>query len=302
MKRDSFLLDWKSDKIKLISRLELYAYVVFTAFSLIYSLPKGLVLSHTQGPLANAFQLITYLALIFPIVFLYKIWNMLQVWPVRTSPGKAVGFLFIPLYGFYWFFVVFAGWASDYNKILSKSGLQKPRAYPRLGVVAALAPIIAFGGFFIKLDTELNGLYVIRENKPVLILYEGQLEKNEEIYRRESNMLLPAPAKSKPSSTREAQVMYSFACLALKPAMTLVPWCLFFIVAIPRANFLAKQFNTGKIHAFVGDLDESENRELNITCPECGHRLWGASLDMVGDIGVCSKCKAEFTIKDTGHS
>lgn len=43
-------------------------------------------------------------------------------------------------------------------------------------------------------------------------------------------------------------------------------------------------------------------RQLKITCPKCGRHLKGATTDMIGDIGVCPKCKAEFVIEQKdGH-
>lgn len=37
-------------------------------------------------------------------------------------------------------------------------------------------------------------------------------------------------------------------------------------------------------------------KELRINCTHCGHSLKGATKEMIGDIGVCPKCKVEFTI------
>ena len=36
---------------------------------------------------------------------------------------------------------------------------------------------------------------------------------------------------------------------------------------------------------------------LVIHCPQCGRSLKGATKDMIGDTGICTKCKAEFTIE-----
>ena len=36
---------------------------------------------------------------------------------------------------------------------------------------------------------------------------------------------------------------------------------------------------------------------LKAECPKCHRKLKGATQDMVGEIGVCPKCKAEFEIK-----
>ena len=36
--------------------------------------------------------------------------------------------------------------------------------------------------------------------------------------------------------------------------------------------------------------------KLKIRCPACGRSLKGATIDMVGDIAVCPKCRTEFEI------
>ncbi len=37
---------------------------------------------------------------------------------------------------------------------------------------------------------------------------------------------------------------------------------------------------------------------VKATCPRCHRRLRGATTDMIGDVGVCPKCKYEFEIRD----
>ena len=56
---------------------------------------------------------------------LYKAWEMLPVDLARTTPGKAVGYLFIPFYNFYWCWNVLPGLASDYGRYLRESGSQE---------------------------------------------------------------------------------------------------------------------------------------------------------------------------------
>lgn len=43
-------------------------------------------------------------------------------------------------------------------------------------------------------------------------------------------------------------------------------------------------------------------RKMRLDCPQCGRQLKGASTDMVGDVGVCPKCKAEFVIEQKDSS
>jgi hypothetical protein len=48
-------------------------------------------------------------------IMLYRAWNSIQDGHARTTPGKAVGFSFIPFFNFYWIFVAFGGLAKDTN-------------------------------------------------------------------------------------------------------------------------------------------------------------------------------------------
>lgn len=54
---------------------------------------------------------------VLSLIYLYRGWLILQPGGARTSPGKAVGFLFIPFFNFYWVFVSFLGWSQDWNRI-----------------------------------------------------------------------------------------------------------------------------------------------------------------------------------------
>jgi hypothetical protein len=67
---------------------------------------------------------------VFFYINLYRAWSCLQAGTPRTTPGKAVGFLFIPVFNLYWFFVAIAGLATDWNRIVA--GYADLRAAPRL--------------------------------------------------------------------------------------------------------------------------------------------------------------------------
>jgi len=60
--------------------------------------------------------IIYIMAVVIGSIYIYRMWYMIQGPFARTNPGKAVGFLFIPLYSLYWIFVAFYGWAQDYNQ------------------------------------------------------------------------------------------------------------------------------------------------------------------------------------------
>ena len=62
--------------------------------------------------------------LVFFCVLLYKYWDLVQSEPGSITPGKAIGFLFIPFFSFYWFFVSFWGLGKVFNTL---TGLGKQK-------------------------------------------------------------------------------------------------------------------------------------------------------------------------------
>jgi len=88
-------------------------------------------------------------------MLLYKAWKAIQDGQPRTTPGKAVGFLFIPFFNLYWIFMAYWGFAQDFNKYVNAKSLAVPKlseglfltypililcsAVPYLGYLAGLA-------------------------------------------------------------------------------------------------------------------------------------------------------------------
>ena len=68
--------------------------------------------------------LLLFIGGIFHLVLLYQIWKTVDHNIARTTPGKAVGFLFIPIFNLYWMFVAYKGLGDDLNKSLQQQGIQ----------------------------------------------------------------------------------------------------------------------------------------------------------------------------------
>ena len=60
--------------------------------------------------------LLTIVSTVLLYVLIYQFWKIIQDGFARTSPGKAVGYLFIPYYNLYWIFQTFYGLSKDMNK------------------------------------------------------------------------------------------------------------------------------------------------------------------------------------------
>ena len=117
---------------------------------------------------------LTIVAAIFGYVLLYKAWQAIQDGQPRTTPGKAVGFLFIPFFNFYWMFVAYWGWAKDYNAYISTKGFNLTKmpeglflafpiivlcsGIPYLGYVAGIAIIVIFIMIIYQMIDAVNGI------------------------------------------------------------------------------------------------------------------------------------------------
>jgi phosphate transport system permease protein len=61
-------------------------------------------------------------------LFIYYMWAAIQDGGhARTTPAKAVGFLFIPIFNIYWSFQVWWGFAKDYNAFVEERAPNTPR-------------------------------------------------------------------------------------------------------------------------------------------------------------------------------
>ncbi|MCX5636323.1 MAG: hypothetical protein NTX52_01340 [Planctomycetota bacterium] len=92
---------------------------------------------------------ITVVAIVLSCIVHYKCWKAVPKEIARTTPGKAVGFLFIPFFNFYWAFVSYMGLAEDLNK--AKGG----KNYRGLGIALAIFFILSWTITWIPLVTTL---------------------------------------------------------------------------------------------------------------------------------------------------
>jgi hypothetical protein len=96
---------------------------------------------------AGALPLIASVAL--ASILLYKVWNLIQDGHARTSPEKAVGFLFIPFFNFYWMFVALYGLTVDLGRYPRRHGgpFDMMLPSPRLALVVCIFFICTFVPF-----------------------------------------------------------------------------------------------------------------------------------------------------------
>ena len=115
----------------------------------------------SQPPSAGILLLIGVgsLALIYAtvvmLILFYRMWASIQDGHARTSPGKAVGFLFIPLFNLYWMFQVLWGFSKDYNSYVERNALRVPKLPEGLFLLynilyfAIWVPILGFVAYWV---------------------------------------------------------------------------------------------------------------------------------------------------------
>jgi hypothetical protein len=83
------------------------------------------------------------------MTYLYRAWSLLHWGSPTTTPGKAVGFLFIPFFNLYWIFIAYHGLAKDWNRVMA--------SHPDL----ALAPRMKEGMFLTYCICVVSGVGAI---------------------------------------------------------------------------------------------------------------------------------------------
>ena len=62
-------------------------------------------------------------SVIFQWVLLYKSWAAIQDGHARTTPGAALGLLFIPIFSIYWIFIAYGSWGRNFNAFSRRHGV-----------------------------------------------------------------------------------------------------------------------------------------------------------------------------------
>jgi hypothetical protein len=92
------------------------------------------------------------------VVLIYKMWRIVPLEFARTTPGKAVGFMFIPFFNFYWFFPAIWGWTKDFNSFLHQRQIDSKLAPEVLGLAVVIFWVV---GAFISFISGFAGVPLI---------------------------------------------------------------------------------------------------------------------------------------------
>ncbi len=97
-------------------------------------------------------------------IYLYRAWSCLKPGGfARTTPGAAVGMLFIPFFNLYWIFQAFLGLAKDWNKTMAtysdlKTAPRMPEGIFLTFCIGCFIPPVAFIMIFPVMSRICNGI------------------------------------------------------------------------------------------------------------------------------------------------
>ena len=149
-----------------------------------------------------SYALTLCLALILPL-FIYRMWKSLQDSHVSLTPGKALGFLYIPVFNAYWQFKSLWGFSEDYNRLIVRHALNIPKLPSWIYLIVnintlLLAVYIILLGLNIEESASLsilmfffNGLYCVQLGLISAIIYLTYKAVNRipfEIYRKNNTI------------------------------------------------------------------------------------------------------------------
>ena len=96
--------------------------LAFLAFYFLLRPKKG-----EQSPVWNIPFFLVFTLNIYHIFWLYRVFKKLYMYnATETSPGEAVGFLFIPFFNLVWIFIIWSRLGKAISKAYLLSGLSEP--------------------------------------------------------------------------------------------------------------------------------------------------------------------------------
>ena len=143
-------------EVKESGSLSMVVPLVFQSIALGFTLLSLIVSASSLGglfisPLLWIFACISaILAAVFGAILHYKCWQSLPAEFARLTPGKAVGFLFIPFFWFYWAFPSFSGLAQDCAGWARAKGGRGFTHLPALGLTYAILWVVSNASFTIS--------------------------------------------------------------------------------------------------------------------------------------------------------
>ncbi len=200
----------------------------------------------------------SFYALVVLYIFIYKMWKAIPPELARTKPGKAVGFLFIPIFNIYWWFVAVWGWSRDWNTYAKQSEPGLPTVSEKLalaiGVFSALAVSIGLIAGFIGATVLSIAIYSPNFILIPVFIYKVCTVLNNAPLEIESGTspVHPASGQTGNNSFGVASLIFGILCILL-PFLGLVFGIVAIILAVKQRRLFRESLSTaGLITGIIG--------------------------------------------------
>jgi len=126
------------------------------------------------SPISTLTAITVIAFVVFFMIWHYHNWDLLDKDLRKTTPGKAVGYLFIPFYNFYWIFVSYI-WLWEGLNAMGKRYMSKDWVEMSLGIPIAFAILVLLSAIpFVGITSGvLTLLLIMKTNSYVRELWEA---------------------------------------------------------------------------------------------------------------------------------
>ncbi|MGA2070270.1 MAG: zinc-ribbon domain-containing protein [Sedimentisphaerales bacterium] len=114
---------------------------ILGAFGLMLAIQK--VTKSTLVAMFMAADVFLICSVAIEMLLFYKMWAAIQDDEASISPGKAVGFLFIPVFNIYWALLMVTGFAEDYNSFIIRRSIKTGELPMSLYLIYAFALMLS---------------------------------------------------------------------------------------------------------------------------------------------------------------
>jgi hypothetical protein len=138
----------KISKFLYISPIVIFLVLAVILEILVEILSKNILMSEGYFIGVGIFFVILFIVFIYYMVMssilLHKLWNIIQSDCSRTTPAKAVGFMFIPIFSLYWAFQAYWGWTKDYNSYIEKNNIDVAKMPEKITLWTCIMMVMSF--------------------------------------------------------------------------------------------------------------------------------------------------------------
>jgi hypothetical protein len=101
--------------------------------------------------------------IVLTFILLYQFWKVIQDEQTFTTPGKAVGFLFIPFFSYYWIFRAVGSLTVEQNRFIERHLANQPgpevrKAHPLLSYTSVIVGLIVSIGEYVYLIVKMGSM------------------------------------------------------------------------------------------------------------------------------------------------